>query len=104
MPVLHRKRKRVEDEGDEEDKDFQLLQQVLHILEIKDIHHLSENALLDILYHRKAFDKGLSDEWPETFDEVVNLLKRVGYMDPADNTYRFCAANNHVTVFYPEGK
>ena len=88
----------------EEPEDFDLLEQVLNLLQIKELHHLSESALIDILYHRRAFDTGnIPEEWPETFEDVLTILKRVGYVDPNVNTYRICAGKSHTTVFYPEG-
>ena len=61
--------------------------------------------MIDILYHRRTFDTGnIPEEWPETFEDVVTILKRVGYVDPNVNTYRICAGKSHTTVFYPEGQ
>ena len=64
---------------------------------------MSESALIDVLYHRKAFDSNVPVEWPDSFDGVVKLLKRVGYVDPSLNMFRFRAGDNHCTIFYPEG-
>jgi hypothetical protein len=86
----------------EEDADFELLDQVFNLLEIKDSHNLSESALVDILYHYESHFE-VDQNWPQSFDEVLSLLKRTGYVDPRENTFRFCAGKDHVTVFYPEG-
>ena len=95
-------RRRVNKDAEVE-ADFSLLEEVLHFLEIKDTHHLSASCLVDILYTRKAFSEEVPHEWPTSFLDVVNLLKRTGYVDPGSNMFRICAGRDHVTIFYPEG-
>ena len=101
--VAKRRREARADGEPDDDEEFELVRQVLHLLEIKDTHHLSESVLLDILNHRKEFDSNLPAGWPDSFEGIISLLKRTGYMDPADNIYRICAGAKHATIFYPEG-
>ena len=63
--------RRASDENDgpaARESNFRLLEQVFHLLEIKDVHGLSESVLADILYHHREFSQNVHEDWPETFE------------------------------------